>query len=282
MTIASPFVLDLREEGRVGARKLGEMPELTPGEREAAIATWRGRMVNEHISSRVFAALLPQLMRAGIAAKWQAQVANAASEELDHGRRCASVVSALGGDPYAVIPHLEDVPQHEDATPMEAALRNLLSISCLSETVAVSLISAERSRAGVDTIERTLAEILADEVRHARTGWAIVEELAPSLQPALVDRLNRYLAVAFRHLLAHELAHLPEGPAPSQQAEAVGVCDGSEGRALFFDTVTTIIVPRLQALGFDAATAWQKAGGPARSESAQSDACGPAIAAVVH
>ena len=257
MNHGQPFVLDLRDEGREGARALGAMPQLTDGERSAAIATWKGRMINEHVSSRVFAALLPQLMKAGIAPKWQTKIADAAVEELRHGRQCAAVVSALGGDPIATVPHLEDVPEHEDAEPLEAALRNLLSISCLSETVAVALISAERMRAGVATIEQALGRILADEVRHARTGWAIVEELAPTLDDALKARLSDYLVVAFRHLVAHELAHLPEGPAPSERAEEVGVCDGREGRALFFDTVNTVIVPRLQALGLDAQRAWR-------------------------
>ncbi len=278
MKAGSGFVLDLRDEGRAGCDALGPMPELTDSERTAAIDTWKGRMVNEHISSRVFAALLPQLMRAGVSPRWQATVADAISEELSHGRQCAAVVTALGGDAIAEVALLEEVPEHADACAVEAALRNLLSISCLSETVAVALIGAERLRSGVPTIEKTLANILSDEVRHARMGWSILEELSGSLDEAVRHRLNRYLVVAFRHLLAHELAHLPKAASPSERAEAVGVCDGYEGRALFFDTVQTVIVPRLQMLGFEAQAAWQQAGGAAAGADFQSpnDTCAPA------
>lgn len=258
---ATAFVLDLREEGRSGRAALGPMPELSEADRAAAIGTWRGRMINEHVSARVFAALLPQLMRGGVAPKWQAKVAQAIGDELRHGRQCAAVVTALGGDAVAEVAALEDVPQHLDATPLEAALRNVLSISCLSETVAVALIGAERLRAAVDTIEVTLGEILADEVQHARMGWEIVEDAASALDSELLERLNAWLVVAFRHLVSHELAHLPTGAPPSSSAEDVGVCDGLRGRSLFFATVEQVIVVRLEALGFAAAAAWTASGG---------------------
>lgn len=261
MNAVTSMTLDLRAEGLVGVAALGAIPALNEEDRAAAIATWKGRMVNEHISARVFAALIPQLMRAGVAPNIQAKFADAIAEEMSHGRQCAAVVTALGGEAFATVGELSEVPTHADATPVEAVLRNVLSISCLSETVAVALIGAERLRAGVDGIQDALANILADEVRHARVGWSVVEDLAPGLDDPTRVRLDRYIVIAFRHLLAHELAHLPTGPAPSELAESVGVCDGREGRTLFFDTVETVIIPRLESLGFAAQSAWQRAGG---------------------
>ena len=49
------------------------------------------------------------------------------------------------------------------------------------------------------------------------------------------------------------------GPPPSEAAEAVGVCGGDLSRALFFDTVAEVIVPRLEALGLAATAAWSTA-----------------------
>lgn len=252
MTIA----VDLRAEGRQGARDIQGLPELCASDRDAAIATWRGRMVNEHISCRVFAALIPQMMRAGIEPSWQAAAADAIADELRHARECAAVVHALGGDPYAELEHLADVPAHADAGPLEAVLRNVLSISCLSETVAVALIGAERLRAGPAAIERTLGKILADEVRHASMGWRLLQAKLGTLDGAALERMNRYLVVALRHLVAHELAHLPRGASPSLRAGDVGVCDGDEARELFFATVQQVIVPRLQGMGLNAESAW--------------------------
>ena len=47
--------LDLTREALDVDLQLGELP-LTDDERSLAIDTWRGRMLNEHVSARVFAA----------------------------------------------------------------------------------------------------------------------------------------------------------------------------------------------------------------------------------
>ncbi len=250
--------LDLRAEAAAISLAL-DPAVLDDRERAAAIGTWRGRMVNEHISARVFAALIPQMMAAEVPAARIAAVATMISEELRHGVQCAAVIHALGGEAVAPLPPLPSVPLHADAGPLEALLRNVLSIACLSETIAVALIGAERETAGPPAMQDTLTTILADEVGHARFGWSLLAELAPRMTPELRRRLGDYLVAAFRHLVDHELAHLPPYPAPSARAEAYGVCDGNEARALFFATIDTVIVPGLEAHGLPAARAWQTA-----------------------
>ncbi|MGB1274612.1 MAG: hypothetical protein ACPG77_02590, partial [Nannocystaceae bacterium] len=64
------------------------------------------------------------------------------------------------------------------------------------------------------------------------------------------------LVAAFRGLREYELAQLPARSAPSEAAEAVGVCDGHEARRLFFDTVSEVIIPGLEDHGIPAAVAW--------------------------
>jgi hypothetical protein len=251
-------VLDLRGAARRTGLRLGraELRDLDAVARESAVRTWRGRMVNEHGSARVFAALAGQLERAGIECT---QVRAMIAEEHRHGELCAAVVEALGGDAAAEVPPAPEVPAHADIDPLEAAVRGVLSVSCLSETVAVALIDAERRSAGPPALSRLLAEILADEVGHARAGWRLLERLAPRLRAGARARLSDYLVVAFAHLREHELAHLPPRPSPSPAAEAVGVCDGHAARRLFFATVEDVIVPGLQAHGLAAAAAWRAA-----------------------
>jgi hypothetical protein len=181
------------------------------------------------------------------------------ADELRHAELCAAVVEALGDDARAIMPALPPVPDHDDADPLEAVLRNVLSISCLSETVAVALIDAERRTAGPPALARLLARIVADEVGHARAGWRLLEQLAPRLRPALRASLGDYLVLALAHLVEHELAHLPARPSPSPAAQAVGVCDGHGARQLLFATIEQVIVPGLQAHGLDAVGAWRGA-----------------------
>ncbi|MDC0719129.1 ferritin-like domain-containing protein [Nannocystis bainbridge] len=245
-----------RADLRLGAGALAGLDEF---DRQSAILTWRGRMLNEHVSARVFSTLARQLERAGVRGDRPARVGAMVAEEWRHADRCAAVVEVLGGDPVVALPALPPVPEHEDADAIEAVLRNVISVSCLSETVAVALIDAERRAAGPPALQRLLAEILADEVGHARFGWRLVEEYAPSLSPTLRERLGDYLVIALDDLATHELSHLPARPSPSSAAEAVGVCDGHAARRLFFATVNEVIVPGLEASGLPALSAWRAA-----------------------
>ena len=246
-------ILDLRDAAR---RLRPEVPAL-PHLRDAAIATWRGRMINEHSSARVFDVLAKQLQAAGVEAAVVTEVRGFADEERQHGVLCGAVVEALGGEAYAEIPDGEEVPAHEDAkSPLEAAVRNMLSICCLSETVAVSLIGAERLEMPSGELRDLLTGIYSDEVGHSRFGWRMLGILAPQLDAATKQRLADYLEVAFASLVEHELAHLPVASQPPPEGAALGLCSGPDARRLFLDTVEHVIVPALEHHGIPARRAW--------------------------
>jgi len=250
-------VLDLRTRAGQPRCSLQAVREtLTHEELHLAIETWRGRMLNEHVSARVFRQLLTQMKAVGVSDIRQQSVTRMMEDELRHGRQCADIVDALGGHAIAHIGELPDVPTHDDAGALEGLLRNIISISCLSETVAVALITAERLHAQHPLLEETLRTILADEVQHARFGWALLDELGDELTPALRIRLGDYLAPAFAGLRTYELANLPSKPAPSRAGEAVGLCDGPSARSIFRTTVQDVIIPGLEAHGLPATRAW--------------------------
>jgi hypothetical protein len=246
-------MLSLRSQARRAAPAIPALPHL----REVAIATWRARMVNESGSARVFEGLSRQLARAGLAGRDEA--VGFAEDERRHGVLCGAVVEALGGEARAHALVREPFPSHRDAaTPLEAALRNVLSICCLSETVAVALIGAERLEMPAGPLRDLLTSIYADEVAHARFGWRLLEQVAPGLDAETRAALSAYLGVAFAHLEEHELAHLPDDSEPPAEGREYGLCSGREARALFYDTVAEVIVPGLEQHGIAARRAWQE------------------------
>jgi hypothetical protein len=245
-------LLDLREAAREARPQLPDLPAL----RGAAIATWRGRMINEYSSARVFDELAKQFAAAGVGDVVD-EVAGFAAEERRHGVLCGAVVESLGGEAAFELAEGPEYPAHEDASPLEAALRNMLSICCLSETVAVSLIGAERIEMPEGELKTLLTRIYADEVGHSRFGWRTLERLAPTLDKGMKERLGDYLEVAFAHLVEHELAHLPVTSAPPPEGVVYGLCSGSDARHLFFDTVERVIVPALEVHGIPARRAWE-------------------------
>jgi hypothetical protein len=211
----------------------------------AALATWRGRMMNEYASASVFEALGQQLISAGFAAEYAETCRGFALEERRHGILCGAVVTALGGAAKAELPTPAPYPAHLDAPARAAALRNVIHICCLSETVAVSLIGAERLRMPPGPLRELLTTIYADEIGHARFGWKLLERTAPTLSVDERAAIERYFPVAFAHLEQHELALLPDVDAPAG-GEVLGLCGGSEARALFYETLSEIIRPGLR------------------------------------
>ena len=252
-------ILDLRTEAAARRVDLSGLPKLSHEERMTAIRTWRGRMLNEHLSASVWASLVPQLMRAAAPPTALSSAATAMSDELHHAELCAGVVLALGGVPSAPLPALSAVPEHEDAGPLEAVLRNVVSVGCMSETIAVSIIRAEHAELEQGPLGAVLAGILADEVSHARFGWLLLGQLLPRLDAEARARLDRYLIDAFVHQVVYEVPKLPVVPGRRAELAEAGVCDGGFARALFVDTIEGVIVPAFEKVGLKAGPAWAQA-----------------------
>ncbi len=256
----------LREHGRERVGIAPSIDELAtryePSVREAAIVTWRARMVNEHRSSSVFAGLLPQLIEASSALDVQTAVLTAATDEIVHATLCGDVVKAFGAEPIAQAePDLTPLPRHTKVDALERVVRNVMFVGCLSETVAVALLEEERALAHEPWIERVLETILADEIAHARLGWQFVAMNLPNLADGARERLAAYLRVSFAYLERRELELLPVSPPLDgdlvRQRESLGLCSGSTARGLFFDTLETVIVPRFEDMGIAARAAYR-------------------------
>lgn len=249
-------VLDLQaaaQELKPALPQLGLLNELRP----AAIATWRGRMVNEYQSSEVFGALAEQAAGLQLSSTVVEQLREFETEERRHGVLCGSVVEALGGRARAEVSTPRRLPQHADVPGLEGFVRNVLSVSCLSETVAVALIGAERLEMPDGELRELLSRIWADEVGHARFGWRVLQELLPAFDADAKARLSLYLRVALRHLELHELAHLPLESRPPAAGAALGLCSGADARTLLYETIEHAILPPLEALGLSARAAWR-------------------------
>jgi hypothetical protein len=236
-------LLDLREV----SRELSPHVDAPEHLRQGAIATWHARMINEYASSRVFTGLARQLEACGFEEQADEVVAFA-EEERQHGVLCGAVVEALGGEAKGSLFDAPPYPQHHDAPPRAALLRNVISICCMSETVAVALIGAERLEMPEGTeLRALLTRIWADEIGHARFGWRLLEKLGPTLTTDERDAIHAYLPIAFAHLEAHELAHLPARTGPVG-GESLGLCSGLDARVLLRETIDEVIAPRIQML----------------------------------
>jgi hypothetical protein len=249
--------LDLRREARERPLALPDLG-ITDDERAQAVENWRARMISEHASARVFAELTSQMMRANLDRHWIVSASRMVGQELEHGLLCARVVHALGGEARAPMPAiLPSVPKHDDASAKVAVLRNIVSISCCSETVAVSLVATERERAGAPELKKILSTILADEVKHSRLGWKLLAEVLPTLAKEERAALDAYLPFALEHQVDFHSPFLTMGP-KTDRAVGAGAADGPNNWACFVETLTGVILPGLEGLGLGANEAWSE------------------------
>ena len=238
-------IFDMHDEVRRTPVPLDVAATFDAESKQAAIVEWTNRMVHAHVASRLFAGLVPQMMRAGIESGFQAATAEAVVNELRHARLCGAVVEALGGQARAPLPDVCDVPRHDGVSPLEGLLRNVLSIICLDETVVVAQLENRHRNASESTMRRVIAEILDDEINHSRLGWRLLQGLAPRIDAGMRERLGAYLVPAFARLFDEHLGG--------------GGSNGVDSKTVFVDVINEVIVPRLEAVDFPARAAVEAA-----------------------
>ena len=253
----STRTLDLRRCVRRDPIPALEIGDVTAADLEAARTNWRARMASEHASARVFGALVGGMMNAGLPADETYRVADMVRQELEHARLCARVLVALRSAPVAELSELPAVPEHADATPLEAVLRNVISIGCCSETVAVALVATEREQAGPPQVRRVLDQILRDEIKHSRFGWRLVSRLAPALTPQERASLGEYLVDAFAHQIRFHAPFL-DMPCATEAGLAIGAPHGRSNWLVFVATMEDVVVPGLERCGLAASEAWRE------------------------
>lgn len=250
--------IDLCDAVRRRPLVLPEAEALSAEDRAAALEHWRVHMAAELASARVFSGLVPQMMAAGLSYDDIREVTDMARQEVDHGLLSAQVYAALGGVPRSPLPPLAPVPGHAHLSALEAVVRNVISVSCCGETLAVAVIGAERERATMEPLRAILTRILSDEVGHARFGWRLMRDLSSAFDTETKRRLSAYLVAVFERDL-REMKKCLGGPTASWAALAVGAPDGELAWSTFIETMTEVTVPGLERVGLKAAWAFERA-----------------------
>lgn len=173
---------------------------LTAEERATAAAIWHGRAESELRASGAFLHLAGVLEQAGAAAELVALAWRAVDDEQRHAAICARVAAAFAGrgEPAPLRRLPVSVPRHDGASPALRRVLHVIGMCALNETTGSAFLEVCRAGARGPLARAALHELLADEIDHARLGWALLAAVDGATRDAVAAWLPRLLDANLR------------------------------------------------------------------------------------
>jgi len=221
---------------------------LSEQERGVVAAMWAFRARSENLAAARFVRIAERLDGLGGPESLRELARRSITDERRHRERCAGLAERFGHAPLAA--ELVEQPSPEVAPRSLPARRRLtyelVAFCCLTESINAALLTRSYAEAREHDSRAAIREILADEVQHARLGWAYLS----------LERDREWLAAWFPMMLAatvpEELRDPRIQPEPSPALRAHGVFARRELRSILIETVSGVIEPGLELLGVDA------------------------------
>jgi hypothetical protein len=133
-----------------------------------------------------------------------------------------------------------------------------IEVIAIGETLACALLSACRDGATDALAHAIYANIVADEIHHARLGWYYLLWRAPQWSQVERQRVADNAGAMVVHI-EPRFGMGRDAPRGAQKAaRALGVLDTERQRKVVHEVMENEIVPGLDALGLGASHAWEK------------------------
>jgi hypothetical protein len=216
--------------------------------RERVAGTWAFRTRAEIEATARFARMATELAEVGASPVVVQGAAEASADEARHRDLCAKVASKWGEtDALNHTPPRTRIGR-SDMDPRDRLLWEVVAVCCISETMNTSLMTRCLEVAKDDEIRATLHELLKDEVRHARLGWAhLAAERAAGRGAFLRDVLPAALEASVEPgFLEGTLT-----PPWSDACYDYGELPWAELVQIYRDTLELVVFKGLDAVGVD-------------------------------
>ncbi len=229
-------------------------PKLAPDLRAELGRIWGERIPTEYRSITGFSTLSFDFIAAGAPVDLVAVCHRVCIDELRHTELAVRMVDIYGGHRPPLPRDIATLPADESLTAVAQACRSAILLSCLGETFACTELSMLRERAVDPVVRGVLTVFLADEIVHARVGWAYLAHAFKSAD----ERTRASVAAAIPDYIAGIGANLfgtLESPAAvdvtndDPRLGAHGVCSMREEQELYRAFVPEVFLPGLVACG---------------------------------
>jgi hypothetical protein len=216
--------------------------------RARVASTWAFRTRAEIEATARFARMASELSQVGATPVVIRGAESASADEQRHRDLCAKL-AAKWGEPNALshVPPRERIGRSE-MDQRDRLLWELVAVCCISETMNVALMTRCMEVVKDEEIRSTLHELLKDEVRHARLGWAhLAAERAAGRGQFLGDVLPLMLEASIEPGFLEGTLAVPW----TDELYHYGELPWAELVQIYRDTLNLVVFPGLQAVGLD-------------------------------
>ncbi len=226
-------------------------------------AIWRGRASAEGSVHSYAQRIVTDLRDSDADPKVIELAARMMSDEARHVLICVDVASKYAGHvlstpaPRPILDPLADVPM-----PLRATLR-VVAISCIGESFASAWIDESGRLTRAPWLRDVLRKHLADEVHHARLGWAhlATTRVGEAERAAIAEWLPQLVEVNLQAWRTFD----PRWPADGFPEH--GVPSHAQTRAIVDEALFDLVLPGFDELGVDTGPvrAWLASSGNVRT-----------------
>lgn len=234
------------------------------GVRAQARREWSYRAVAEYYSTSQFGQLTHRLCLIGAPVELIGASTRLAMDECRHAELCARVADRLGGRQGYNVGEESLAVYNEMEDQFLATYLSILQLCCFGETLSVPVLRAMGVVTNHEVIEKICEIIGTDEGYHMNFGWEALTWMTPRLTEEQFHQARIRLplmAAGFERVfrggpeILEELAgrdlEIEEDEKPN-----LGSLNEWQYAGLFYFCMETEILPRLDALGFDAGLIW--------------------------
>jgi hypothetical protein len=217
--------------------------ELVQEDRRQMADVWAGRCDAEVRSVPAFALIAESLMLMDAPVAVVSLAQRAVDDERRHIEICRRTASAyqrteLRPPPAASL----HPPVYAGADRIQLALLRVIAQCCLNETTACAFARLCLSIATVPIARAPLREIIADEIDHARVGWAALASAPPALRTSIAPWLPDLITT---HLDAWSIAAIESSPA----LRVHGIPSRTAALLVVREVMDDVILPGFAELG---------------------------------
>jgi len=214
--------------------------------------------MGEYLAVDLFARVSSAIALLGAPIDLVAAAAAIPSDEIRHADITLRMATLMAGGDVTVPVRKQLVSERYSHRMTQEELDDfMIEIPAIGETLACALLKACADRATDPTVKALYANIVRDEVHHARFGWYYLAWRAPQWtrpeRQRVADRMGANVVEIERRFFKGR-----DAPAPARRAaRALGVLDSPAQRVVVRRIVEDEIVPALDALGLGASHAWR-------------------------